>query len=74
MFPGEKAPVGGDDGRQVIHESQLTDAIARSIKVGRLGAQAMAGSGQGFLSDLVSFRYLWYAKANCPCLEERTTP
>ena len=74
MFPGEKDPVGGEDGGQVVLESQSTDAIARSIKVGRFGAQAVVGSGQGFLSDLVSFRYLCSAKADFPSLEERTTP
>ena len=74
MFPGEKEPVGGEDARQVIHESQSIDTIARSIKVGRLGAQAVVGSGQGFLSDLVSFRYLCSQKLTFPLSKRGLLP
>lgn len=72
MFPAEKDPVGGEDARQIIHESPLIDTITRSIELGRLRAQAVVGSGQNFLSDLISFRCLCSAKANRTWLEERT--
>ena len=72
MFPAEKDPVGGKFARLIIHKSLLNDTVARSVEVDRLGAQAVVGSGQDFLSDLVFFRYPCSAKANHPALEEGT--
>lgn len=56
-----------------ISRPQLT-LSARSFKVGRLGAQAMVGSGQNFLSNLVSLCYLRCTKANCVVLKRGHLP